>query len=89
MPSPAISANCATSCYRISFLAGETADLSHLPEGHPARHLAPSHAKAQASGPDSRPRVSLAEAKRAASDEAERQTAWSAACRKSGARWPS
>jgi transcriptional regulator with GAF, ATPase, and Fis domain len=52
--------------YRLSCLAGDTADLSHLPEDiRPARSRAAAQA-APASG------VSLAEAKRAASDEAER-----------------
>jgi len=51
--------------YRISCLAGETADLGHLPEDiRPAKAIAP----AQPDGAG----VSLAEAKRVASDEAER-----------------
>ncbi|WP_020655317.1 sigma-54 interaction domain-containing protein [Massilia niastensis] len=54
--------------YRLSCLAGETADLSHLPED--IRPALPRNAKAQAAGTPAE--VSLAEAKRAASDEAER-----------------
>jgi transcriptional regulator with GAF, ATPase, and Fis domain len=56
--------------YRISCLAGETADLSHLPEDirpAPPRGSAPETAVAGAAAG-----ISLAEAKRAASDEAER-----------------
>jgi transcriptional regulator with GAF, ATPase, and Fis domain len=53
--------------YRISCLAGETADLSHLPEDIRPAATAPVSASA-APGAD----ISLAEAKRAASDEAER-----------------
>jgi transcriptional regulator with GAF, ATPase, and Fis domain len=56
--------------YRISCLAGETADLSHLPEDirpAPPRGSAPEAAVAGAAAG-----ISLAEAKRAASDEAER-----------------
>lgn len=56
--------------YRLSCLAGETADLSHLPEDiRPA--LAPASAPA-AAAIAAAVKVSLAEAKRAASDEAER-----------------
>jgi transcriptional regulator with GAF, ATPase, and Fis domain len=51
--------------YRISCLAGETADLAHLPEDiRPATAIAPA--------PPDGANVSLAEAKRVASDEAER-----------------
>jgi transcriptional regulator with GAF, ATPase, and Fis domain len=54
--------------YRLSCLAGEAADLSHLPEDiRPAAAAAPS-STAPPAGAD----ISLAEAKRAASDEAER-----------------
>jgi transcriptional regulator with GAF, ATPase, and Fis domain len=53
--------------YRLSCLAGEAADLSHLPEDiRPAASAAP--VSTAAAGAD----ISLAEAKRAASDEAER-----------------
>jgi transcriptional regulator with GAF, ATPase, and Fis domain len=53
--------------YRISCLAGETADLSHLPEDiRPALPRAGAPLAGEAAG------ASLAEAKRAASDEAER-----------------
>jgi DNA-binding NtrC family response regulator len=53
--------------YRISCLAGETADLSHLPEDiRPALPRAGAPVTGAAAG------TSLAEAKRAASDEAER-----------------
>jgi transcriptional regulator with GAF, ATPase, and Fis domain len=58
--------------YRLACLAGDTADLGHLPEDiRPAIRPAPPQAQA---GPDSQPEppTSLAEAKRAASDEAER-----------------
>jgi DNA-binding NtrC family response regulator len=55
--------------YRISCLAGETADLSHLPEDiRPAA----ARASAGAAAAGSADHVSLAEAKRVASDEAER-----------------
>ena len=53
--------------YRLSCLAGETADLGHLPED--IRPVAPS---AAASVPANGADLSLAEAKRVASDEAER-----------------
>jgi transcriptional regulator with GAF, ATPase, and Fis domain len=53
--------------YRISCLAGETADLSHLPEDIRPAATAPVTAAAP-----TRLELSLAEAKRVASDEAER-----------------
>ena len=52
--------------YRLACLAGEMADLGHLPED--IRPAAPQTTAA----PDVQPPASLAEAKRAASDEAER-----------------
>jgi transcriptional regulator with GAF, ATPase, and Fis domain len=55
--------------YRIACLAGATADLLHLPED--IRPTA-SSASAQPEGSDGAATVSLAEAKRAASDEAEK-----------------
>jgi len=67
--------------YRLACLAGDTADLVHLPEdirpGAPAPLAAPSAGPAAASAAASTagaatPAASLAEAKRAASDEAER-----------------
>jgi transcriptional regulator with GAF, ATPase, and Fis domain len=54
--------------YRIACLAGDTADLSHLPEDI---RPAPS-ATAPTPAADGMANISLAEAKRAASDEAER-----------------
>jgi transcriptional regulator with GAF, ATPase, and Fis domain len=54
--------------YRISCLAGETADLSHLPED--IRPALPRISVPEAAGASAG--ISLAEAKRAASDEAER-----------------
>ena len=53
--------------YRLSCLAGETADLAHLPED-----IRPSAARAGAVQAPAVAGISLAEAKRAASDEAER-----------------
>ena len=53
--------------YRLSCLAGETADLAHLPED-----IRPSAARAGAGQAPAVAGISLAEAKRAASDEAER-----------------
>jgi transcriptional regulator with GAF, ATPase, and Fis domain len=53
--------------YRISCLAGETADLSHLPED-----IRPALPRASAAPTGAAAGASLAEAKRAASDEAER-----------------
>ena len=53
--------------YRISCLAGETADLSHLPED-----IRPASPRTGAAPIDAAAGASLAEAKRAASDEAER-----------------
>jgi transcriptional regulator with GAF, ATPase, and Fis domain len=53
--------------YRIACLAGETADLSHLPEDIRPAATAPVSASAAPAAD-----ISLAEAKRAASDEAER-----------------
>ncbi|MDB5749473.1 MAG: Sigma-54 dependent DNA-binding response regulator [Massilia sp.] len=59
--------------YRISCLAGEAADLSHLPEDiRPALAPAVAPASTPASATMAAANVSLAEAKRAASDEAER-----------------
>jgi transcriptional regulator with GAF, ATPase, and Fis domain len=58
--------------YRLACLAGDTADLGHLPEDiRPATRPAAPQTEA---APDSQPEppTSLAEAKRAASDEAER-----------------
>lgn len=52
--------------YRLACLAGDTADIAHLPED--VRPVAP--VRAQPASPE--PPASLAEAKRAASDEAER-----------------
>jgi transcriptional regulator with GAF, ATPase, and Fis domain len=52
--------------YRLACLAGDTADIAHLPED--IRPVAP--ARIETASPD--PPASLAEAKRAASDEAER-----------------
>lgn len=58
--------------YRLSCLAGDTADLSHLPEDlRPAPPQAAAPAESAAAPPAATP-ASLAEAKRAASDEAER-----------------
>jgi transcriptional regulator with GAF, ATPase, and Fis domain len=58
--------------YRLACLAGDTADLPHLPEDlRPAAAQAPAAQRAASSPPPSPP-ASLAEAKRAASDEAER-----------------
>jgi transcriptional regulator with GAF, ATPase, and Fis domain len=54
--------------YRLACLAGDTADIAHLPED--IRPVAPAPVRAQAASPE--PPASLAEAKRAASDEAER-----------------
>ncbi len=54
--------------YRLACLAGDTADIAHLPED--VRPVAPAPARVQAPSPE--PPASLAEAKRAASDEAER-----------------
>ena len=58
--------------YRLSCLAGETADLAHLPEdirpAVPAAAAASGASGASAAGPV----ISMAEAKRVASDEAER-----------------
>jgi DNA-binding NtrC family response regulator len=57
--------------YRLSCLAGDTADLLHLPED--IRPAAPAAATATATAaPAAGDNVSLAEAKRLASDEAER-----------------
>ena len=57
--------------YRISCLAGETADLSHLPED--IRPAAPGALpEATSLGPALAAGISMAEAKRVASDEAER-----------------
>jgi transcriptional regulator with GAF, ATPase, and Fis domain len=53
--------------YRISCLAGETADLAHLPED-----IRPAPSRASAAPAGAAAGASLAEAKRAASDEAER-----------------
>jgi transcriptional regulator with GAF, ATPase, and Fis domain len=53
--------------YRISCLAGETADLAHLPED-----IRPAPPRASAAPAGAAVGASLAEAKRAASDEAER-----------------
>jgi transcriptional regulator with GAF, ATPase, and Fis domain len=53
--------------YRISCLAGETADLAHLPED-----IRPAPPRASAAPAGAAAGASLAEAKRAASDEAER-----------------
>jgi transcriptional regulator with GAF, ATPase, and Fis domain len=53
--------------YRLSCLAGETADLSHLPED-----IRPALPGAGVSAPAPAAAMSLGEAKRAASDEAER-----------------
>ncbi|MBQ5940861.1 sigma-54-dependent Fis family transcriptional regulator [Massilia sp. AB1] len=53
--------------YRLSCLAGETADLAHLPED-----IRPSVARPSAAPGVPAAGISLAEAKRAASDEAER-----------------
>jgi DNA-binding NtrC family response regulator len=67
--------------YRLACLAGETADLSHLPEdirpGAPGAPGTPGATgmpprPARVDGADGTPPLSLAEAKRAASDEAER-----------------
>jgi transcriptional regulator with GAF, ATPase, and Fis domain len=65
--------------YRLSCLAGDTADLVHLPEDiRPAAPVVakvaatPGDAYATAPGTSPAPSASLAEAKRAASDEAER-----------------
>ncbi|KGF79953.1 transcriptional regulator [Massilia sp. JS1662] len=54
--------------YRLACLAGDTADIAHLPED--IRPVAPAPVRVQAASPE--PLASLAEAKRAASDEAER-----------------
>ena len=54
--------------YRLACLAGDTADIAHLPED--VRPVAPAPVRVQAASPE--PPASLAEAKRAASDEAER-----------------
>jgi transcriptional regulator with GAF, ATPase, and Fis domain len=54
--------------YRLACLAGDTADIAHLPED--IRPVAPTPVRAQAASPGAP--ASLAEAKRAASDEAER-----------------
>jgi transcriptional regulator with GAF, ATPase, and Fis domain len=54
--------------YRLACLAGDMADIAHLPED--IRPVAPAPVRAQAAS--SEPPASLAEAKRAASDEAER-----------------
>jgi transcriptional regulator with GAF, ATPase, and Fis domain len=54
--------------YRLACLAGDMADIAHLPED--IRPVAPAPSRAQMASPD--PPASLAEAKRAASDEAER-----------------
>jgi transcriptional regulator with GAF, ATPase, and Fis domain len=54
--------------YRLACLAGDTADIAHLPED--IRPAAPAPSRAQTAAPE--PSASLAEAKRAASDEAER-----------------
>jgi transcriptional regulator with PAS, ATPase and Fis domain len=69
--------------YRLSCLAGDTADLCTCRKisGPP-----PPRAAAGKQAAAAQENVSLADAKRAASDEAER-LAWSAACRKSAARW--
>jgi transcriptional regulator with GAF, ATPase, and Fis domain len=56
--------------YRISCLAGETADLSHLPED--IRPVLPRGNAPEAAVAGMAAGISLAEAKRAASDEAER-----------------
>jgi transcriptional regulator with GAF, ATPase, and Fis domain len=56
--------------YRVSCLAGETADLAHLPED--IRPPMPGAAAAAASASAANPVISMAEAKRVASDEAER-----------------
>jgi transcriptional regulator with GAF, ATPase, and Fis domain len=59
--------------YRLSCLAGETADLSHLPEDiRPAEATAAAPASAAAATIAAAANMSLAEAKRVASDEAER-----------------
>jgi transcriptional regulator with GAF, ATPase, and Fis domain len=63
--------------YRISCLAGETADLAHLPEDiRPQAQTAAHTGAAQKYGADgdgtAKPPVSLSDAKRVASDEAER-----------------
>ena len=59
--------------YRISCLAGETADLAHLPEDiRPAAPGAILTSELTASGAASAAGISMAEAKRVASDEAER-----------------
>jgi transcriptional regulator with GAF, ATPase, and Fis domain len=58
--------------YRLSCLAGETADLQHLPEDiRPAPAQPQPQAEASSAAPEAMP-ASLAEAKRAASDDAER-----------------
>jgi transcriptional regulator with GAF, ATPase, and Fis domain len=56
--------------YRLSCLAGDSADLSHLPEDIRPSALAP--VTQTVSGTHASPPASLAEAKRLASDEAER-----------------
>jgi len=57
--------------YRLACLAGDTADIAHLPEDiRPAAPAPVPPVRAQAGSPG--PPASLAEAKRAASDEAER-----------------
>lgn len=55
--------------YRISCLAGETADLEHLPEDI---RPTPAALRGKADAGEAAPPASLGEAKRAASDEAER-----------------
>ncbi|KIF81412.1 sigma-54 interaction domain-containing protein [Noviherbaspirillum autotrophicum] len=55
--------------YRLSCLAGETADITHLPEDIRPKSVAPA---ASAAAGDGAVPASLSEAKRAASDEAER-----------------
>ena len=58
--------------YRISCLAGDTADICHLPEDIRPKQPGPAaYGDGQASGAAAVP-ASLSEAKRAASDEAER-----------------
>lgn len=58
--------------YRISCLAGDTADLAHLPQNIRPMPAAPAMAGGKGTAADAATATSLSEAKRAASDEAER-----------------
>jgi transcriptional regulator with GAF, ATPase, and Fis domain len=58
--------------YRLSCLAGETADLAHLPEDLRPSAAPPGPGSAPAPAPAAQAPATLAEAKRVASDEAER-----------------